>query len=407
MLSQFEYDGIEVDVLSVGDADCIVVTQWVGSFPHRILIDGGSNATADAVSDFLLRRGFTNFWSVVCTHPHNDHARGLIQIIRNRSFTFHRAWMHDIRRHLRPDTLRSASRANEGVNQVVETTDELRSAFQSRGVSPEEPFSDIICSPVIAGWPSMVVLGPSVDYYNEVISEFTDVVVPGISTIPVSSPSAYDALFALAGTSPRFDSSSLSALASLGLATEPAPTPQFASLLNSLGTRNSFGGVPFSPRPLFGALRNSSLQESPSTQPFNNTSVILGVVFKGSKLLFTGDAGSDALAQVGSEWNRLMYMGVPHHASDGNLSQRDAERFCPEFAFISAKGDSSHPSQAVVSALVKVGARVYSTHRHGHLWFHCGAVPFRADYGWIEPLKGRGLPEPVIDWSTFLPAVSR
>jgi beta-lactamase superfamily II metal-dependent hydrolase len=95
-------------------------------------------------------------------------------------------------------------------------------------------------------------------------------------------------------------------------------------------------------------------------------------------------------------------MGVPHHGSDGNLSQGDIERFCPEFAVISARGDSSHPSRAIVSGLVKVGAKVASTHRSGNLWFWSGSVPYRADYGAVELLKGTGEPEAVIDWVKIL-----
>ena len=97
-----------------------------------------------------------------------------------------------------------------------------------------------------------------------------------------------------------------------------------------------------------------------------------------------------------------MYMGVPHHASGGNLSQKDIERFCPRFATISAKGDSSHPSRAIVSGLVKVGTKVASTHKSGNLWFWSGNVPARADYGLVELLKGTGEPQPVVDWMKIL-----
>jgi len=122
----------------------------------------------------------------------------------------------------------------------------------------------------------------------------------------------------------------------------------------------------------------------------------------GTKLLFTGDAGTEALSHVDADWNHLTYLGVPHHGSDGNLSQSDIERFLPKFAVISAKGDSSHPSRSIVSGLVKVGAKVGSTHQHGNLWFYSGTVPARSDYNPIEYLKGTGNPEPLIDWAKIL-----
>jgi len=88
-------------------------------------------------------------------------------------------------------------------------------------------------------------------------------------------------------------------------------------------------------------------------------------------------------------------MQIPHHGSDGNLSQQSIERFCPEFANISARGDSSHPSRAIVSGLVKVGSKVFSTHQNGHLWFHIGVVPRRPDYSEAVPMRGTGGPVPV------------
>jgi hypothetical protein len=159
--------------------------------------------------------------------------------------------------------------------------------------------------------------------------------------------------------------------------------------------------APFSP--LTNALSKSSLGKNPTTQPFNNTSVILGVTSNGFKLLLAADAGSEALHHVGAEWNHLNYLGVPHHGSDGNLSQKDIERFHPQFAFISAKGDSSHPSRAIVSGLVKIGAKVASTHKSGNLAYSAGRVPARPDYGPAEFLKGTGEPEPVAsDWAKAL-----
>lgn len=104
------YNGFEIDMLSLGDADCIVVTEWNPSFgPCRVLIDGGSGGDADRVKDFLLARGYTNFWAVICTHPHEDHAGGLIKVVQDFRFTFTNAWMHDIRNHVAANDLKRAS----------------------------------------------------------------------------------------------------------------------------------------------------------------------------------------------------------------------------------------------------------------------------------------------------------
>jgi glyoxylase-like metal-dependent hydrolase (beta-lactamase superfamily II) len=125
------YDGIEVDLLSLGDADCIIVAKWHDNQPHRILIDGGCGGDADAIIDFLLNRNYKDFWAAVCSHAHNDHASGLVKIIRHPQITIHNGWMHDIRNHVGANALRRAAVADAGVNEVVETTKDLAAAFAS------------------------------------------------------------------------------------------------------------------------------------------------------------------------------------------------------------------------------------------------------------------------------------
>jgi len=78
------YDGIEIDMLSLGDADCLIVTRWFGSTPRRVLIDGGCGGDYEIVLDFLFSRGFTAFEAAICSHIHNDHASGLIKLANNR-----------------------------------------------------------------------------------------------------------------------------------------------------------------------------------------------------------------------------------------------------------------------------------------------------------------------------------
>lgn len=388
------FNGLEIDMLSLGDADCIVVTQWTSFGPQRILIDGGSGADAPIVREFLRSRRFTEFWAVVCTHEHGDHARGLIKLVQDKSITIHNGWMHNIRKHVSADGLRrasagSSSRAEE-VKEVLELTDELTRAFASRGLTPQEPFAGSI----VAGYPSMTVLGPSRPFYQQVLQKFTKVDVLRLTP----PPSFYtEALSAIGGTGPSTRYRTLSDLGYL-----PAQEPNYGPVPTSLPPSSLGGRLSL----LAGVLRNSSVEENPKTQPFNDTSTIIGVIFNGEKLLLTGDAGSDALDRVPADWRNLMYMQVPHHGSDGNLSQSNIERFRPKFANISARGDMSHPDKAIVNGLIKVGAQVFSTHKQnpGHLWFCLGTVPARADYGPAVPLKGTAEPVFNLDWLSRMPA---
>ena len=114
--------------------------------------------------------------------------------------------------------------------------------------------------------------------------------------------------------------------------------------------------------------------------------------------MFTGDAGSEALDAVPASWKNLHWMQVPHHGSDGNLSQKNIERFCPRHAYISAVGDLNHPDRAIVNGLIKVGSQVFSTHVDGHLCHWVGSVPARLGYNDAVPLKGNSDPLPFAEW---------
>ena len=94
------FDGFEVDVLSLGDADCILVSQWAGCGVTRLLIDGGRSSDYPEIKAFLQQKNATTLNYVICSHLHNDHAAGLIKLVEDRSFTVEAAFMHDIRNHI-------------------------------------------------------------------------------------------------------------------------------------------------------------------------------------------------------------------------------------------------------------------------------------------------------------------
>jgi beta-lactamase superfamily II metal-dependent hydrolase len=373
------FNGIEVDMLSLGDADSIIVTKYENGFPHRILIDGGSGKSAEVVVDFMLRRKVTEFFALICTHAHKDHAKGLIKIVQDKRIKFQTATFNDIRHHIATEALRRASASNDGVGEVVETTKELSAALSARNI----PIYSGIAGNGVAKWPKMTVLGPSLDFYRKALEDFTKVDLP--------IPAPFSSLGSILGG----NSSS-----ALGLTGIRAPYPNL--LIPPPPNANT---VDLSSL-LKGALSRSSVKEEPKTQPFNNTSMILGVEFAGQRLLFTADAGSEALDRIPPEWKNLAWMQVPHHGSDGNLSKGNIEKFCPKFAFVSAGGDSDHPSRAIVNGLIKCGAEVCSTHSSSHIWYYNSTVPARPDYGEAVRLKATGDQKP-IDWTGILLAGSR
>jgi beta-lactamase superfamily II metal-dependent hydrolase len=363
------YTGLEIDTLSLGDADCIVVTQWRNGLPYRLLVDGGCASDADKALEWLVARGFTYFTAVLCTHLHNDHAAGLVKIVSDPRITFFCAYMHDIRQHAMIDDLRRAARKDDNIRQALDLTEQLHAAFVRRGVTPVEPFTGSL----FAGVFEIEILGPSRPFYEEILKEAMPVLplfsslVPGLAPPPANSADSYGTFSASFSPPPK---DNLSALLQIFLS------------------------------------QNSSLEDKPKTQVFNETSVILGIREGACRALLTGDAGCRALAAVGPEWHGVNYLDVPHHGSSGNLSAEDAGRFRPKYAVVSAKGNG-HPDDAVVSALCKAGSKVASTHRSGNLWYSVGNVPQRNDYSPVDFMEGKGSPIPVssvpfTDWASLL-----
>jgi len=242
------FNGIEIDMLSIGDADCLIVTKYENGTPHRILIDGGSGKSADVALDFMLKRNVTEFWAAFCTHAHNDHAKGLMKIVQDKRIKIHNAIFNDIRYYVSADALRRAS--DDGVKEVLETTKERSAVLTARNI----PIYRGLAGDQIAKWPKITVLGPSLDFYKRALEDFTKVDMPA----PFSS---LGSILGGGGSSPVFGLSGLSGVR--------APYPNVFTPPPSTTTLDMSSL-------LAGALSRSSVKEEPKTQPFNNTSMILG-----------------------------------------------------------------------------------------------------------------------------------
>jgi len=93
-------------------------------------------------------------------------------------------------------------------------------------------------------------------------------------------------------------------------------------------------------------LETSSLANSVTAT--NMVSIVTMLEADGKKYLFTGDAGIESFTEHTGNWESdlkdLYFLDVPHHGSRNNLSQRQAEVFNPEIAFVSGKNGSNRPS---------------------------------------------------------------
>ena len=333
------YDGLEVDMLSVGDADCLLVTRWDGFTATRVLIDGGNATDFSEIRSFLKQRSVTYLDALVSTHGHDDHAGGLLKLIEDKSIGLGRAFVHVPQNHLnmtkveRALKIAAGSKEAETVKKTMETAIELLTALYLRGIPVAEPFAGTD----IAGF--LTVVGPSQAYYEELVQEFEDA----------------DALR-------RVDESNQN------------------SLIESL-VEDAFVET---------GLIEASLLDNPQTSPENNSSVIMATIFGDAKYLFTSDAGAPALCLAAADYDltNCFWSQIPHHGSHRNITKALVELFYPKVAYVSAEGSKKHPRRSVVNAFKEVGAQVYSTHYPvpTHLRNYRGVVPSRINYGPAIPL---------------------
>ncbi|MBF0572051.1 MAG: MBL fold metallo-hydrolase [Candidatus Omnitrophica bacterium] len=170
------YDGLEVDMISLGNADSILVTQW--GYPSgacRVLIDGGKSGDADKVLAFLAQHKVSYLDHIICSHPHEDHAGGLVDLIKSKEISFGEIWMHLPWRHI--DELKlnvylglganSAKKIVSIVNKSLETTREIESAAKAKGKIVYEPFQGKKIG-------FLHVLGPRQEFYEQLLMDFTD-----------------------------------------------------------------------------------------------------------------------------------------------------------------------------------------------------------------------------------------
>lgn len=333
------YDGIEIDMLSLGDADCILVTQWYGSEAQRVLIDGGNKGSTQTIIAFLINSSIRRIDSVICTHPHDDHVGGLVPLLQGGAIQFGEVWMHWPKGHIDMSKVERALSQTQGlvrsqtIRESLQTVDHLFMECQQRGIPVYEPFAGQRIG-------MLTVVGPTQHYYEECVTQFSDSNLIRASEAVVSC------------------------------------TPIQAAAETLLES------MPNGP--------STILDPNPQTTPENNSGVILCLEHEASLHLFTGDVGAQGLSVAANTFHleNCYWMQIPHHGSRRNITEALIQHFRPRTAFVSAEGNAKHPRRAVVNAFRRHGTRVYSTHypMGRHLLHHCGITPDRPGYSTAIPL---------------------
>lgn len=345
--------GYEIDFHPVGNGersgDAITVRfgDLLSGDPTKqyvMVIDGGFVETGEALVNHIKQYYNTTYVDLVInTHPHSDHLTGLSTVIDEMKVGM--LWMHDPRKHPFGNQ-RMLSRLSTRISETTRSLQEslkqsaaLLTQASRRGIQIVEPFTG---TQYFGN--ALTVIGPDPTYYEALLSEF--------------------------GTDNSGNVLLTEALRHIAKDQEPWKQEPNYETLDSKG----------------------------STTPDNNSSVIMALYLDGSYMLFTGDAGIEALTKCSRSFEiirpSLSFLQVPHHGSDNNVSpavlncilgppQRyDLKKYT---AFVSASKDSeSHPDPKVTNACRRRGAWVYQT--EGQIITHYKNAPQRNGWGPITSI---------------------
>jgi beta-lactamase superfamily II metal-dependent hydrolase len=287
-----------------GDAIAMQFTNPETGTNAVAIIDAGFKDDGEALVEHVRTHYDTATVELaILTHPDGDHIGGMGEVIRN--MNVRRLWLHDI-----------GTRGGAALP-AAEAVDELIALAAENGTIVQEPWAG-----VHAFGGALTILGPTQDYYDELLQEQLTRAVPVLAK----------------GVSLRE--------AALGL---------FNRFATALPIEMPFDAKEVTPR--------------------NNSSIITHVAIDGKSMLFTGDAGVPALERA---WDRAESLGVtaapdmaqiPHHGSRRNASSAWLDRLLgstgqaeTRSAYVSVVPNSDkHPSGRVVNAYKRRGCRVVAT----------------------------------------------
>jgi beta-lactamase superfamily II metal-dependent hydrolase len=329
----------EYDVLSVGDADAILIRQYIDDEPYIVLIDAGNAGDADKIKDHL-RDYYKSYYIdlAICTHPDSDHKDGFFKLLLDEEITINTFWLIDPAEYLDVDDLlyyRNPVNVKRAVRKIWQKSTDANLNLYDLASQKCAKVVSVIDGSEYSILPISIV-GPTKEYYNQVVKDM--VVQYGVNTYKESSKEAYDEAF-------KIDEEDI----------------------------------------------KSVIDKVEDQSPYNASSLI--VLYEpgdGKRLIFAGDANTISLQMMleKHEWLRNVdLLKVPHHGSHRNLNTSIIDELSPGTSIISAAGNDEHPSGQLVYWLAKYGD-VYSTHKcNSYIHYQYGNMPQRENTISVEPLK--------------------
>lgn len=338
---EFEIDYIPVGTGEKG-GDAIALRYGdLGDLTKQnvIVIDGGTKDAGKLLVKHIKEHYNTNYVDlVVASHLHSDHVSGLTEVLENLTvgkIAMHCPWDYTQAIKKMTNTTSTLGRLETKLEKSLASLSTLYDLAISKKIEVVQPFQG---EQLLDG---LFVLGPSKDYYQELLANF--------------------------GVTPE--------------AKEEHKIDQAISF-----TKDAIGWVAE-------ALHIETLSDDyPDTSHENNSSLILLLLIDDKKFVFTGDAGKAALTNAinhaeskGTPIVNVDFLDVPHHGSKRNLGPTILNSLQPKAAFISCppEGDPKHPSRKVINALIRRGCEKPCTNRKGTICFH--NTPAREGWSPVTP----------------------
>jgi len=306
---------------------------------HIVIIDGGYKESGEELVQHIKDLYGTNYVDLmISTHPDGDHIAGLAVVIQRltvQTLLMHKPWTRPVSNDLNKEV----AAAKKSCAQAVD----LEDLAARKGVTIAEPFAG--GSIQFTDQAQMIILGPDEDYYTGLLGGF-------------EHNKDFEEIIKHAFE--RSISGTAAILKSIKESLDP--------------TSETLDHVH----------KNTSNE--------NNSSTVLYFNIAGHGLLFTGDAGIEALhraadyaANLGLDLTNLRFLDVPHHGSKHNVDTALLDRVNAQTAYISAAAASKkHPSPRVVNALLRRGMNVFTTQNGGIR--HNFNSPARPNWSPIQPL---------------------
>jgi beta-lactamase superfamily II metal-dependent hydrolase len=172
-----------IDMLSVGDADAIILWLKEGSGDVIIFLDGGKRGDGimvvkhynEYIKPYLMSKPIL---IIINSHPHRDHIGGLPEIVNHFGNEINRVYFNNpllyislLQRNLIGEYHQkySANKQITGLYKSLKDVDDFVILLKNYGLTPHPIFSDRDI-----GHNLFKVLGPSTDFYKQKVQFFTD-----------------------------------------------------------------------------------------------------------------------------------------------------------------------------------------------------------------------------------------